>query len=141
MASRRCESVFELQSESWCVNCWSMEGAAAVSDCWLRTIDLALKLVSVKFAALAFVLPTLSLVFWKSCFFSLFFFALDPIVVCLLSFNLCRVDPCHQGEARPTTKKNSPVSTFVAAFCGVALSHLIHLINLIVDEDNQQEQA
>ena len=61
-------------------------------------MDFALKLVSVKLADLGFVLPTLSLVFysseldnsrkssglmtttWKSFFFSLFFFALEPIL-------------------------------------------------------------
>ena len=38
-----------------------------------------LKLVFVKLAGFGFALPTLSLVFWKSFFFSFFLRALDPI--------------------------------------------------------------
>ena len=38
------------------------------------------KLVSVKLTAFGFVLPTLSLGFWKSFFFSFFFRALAPIL-------------------------------------------------------------
>jgi hypothetical protein len=119
MASRRCESVFELASDSWCVNCWSREGAEVASDCWLRTIDFALKLVSVKLAAFAFVFPTLSLVFWKSCFFSLFFLALDPILAALSS----TVKQIHATKVKTPTEKIPPAENFGFVFCGVVLSY------------------
>lgn len=61
-----------------------MSTAGRASDnfrtAWRFHPPFALKLVSVAFAAFGLVLPTLSLTFWKSFFFSFFFLALEPIL-------------------------------------------------------------
>lgn len=57
-----------------------------------RMAPLDLKEVLVKFDALAFVLPTFSLGFWKSFSFSFFFLLLDPIVCRLLVIEVFRVE-------------------------------------------------
>lgn len=51
-----------------------------------RIAPLDLKEVLVKFDALAFVLPTFSLGFWKSLSFSFFFLLLEPIVIVDVDF-------------------------------------------------------
>ena len=102
------------------MNCWSSEGAEDASDCWLRTIDFALKLVSVKFAAFAFVLPTLSLVFWKSAFFSLFFLALYPILAALSS----TVEQIHATKVKPPSEKIPPR---FPTLCGVVILSILSI--------------
>lgn len=55
-----------------------------------RIAPLDLKEVLVKFEALAFVLPTFSLGFWKSLSFSFFFLLLEPIVIVDVDFWLLK---------------------------------------------------
>lgn len=53
-------------------------------------IPLDLKLVSVKLDAFALALPTFSLGFWKSFFFSFFFLVLEPILTRPLGMSTTR---------------------------------------------------
>ncbi len=73
--------VLDERRERWCANCAEWVGAVAVRDCLARTMDLDLKLVSVKLSGLGRALPTFNLGFLKSLAFSFFFLELDPMVV------------------------------------------------------------
>lgn len=80
-ASWRWAASFEESTDKWWENCADWVGAVVVSDCFARTMDLDLKLVSVKLSGLGRALPTFSLGFLKSLAFSFFFLELDPIAV------------------------------------------------------------
>lgn len=56
--SRRWVEDREVRRERWWENCEEVDGALAERDWWARTMDLDLKLVSVKLVGLGRALPT-----------------------------------------------------------------------------------